>query len=442
MGDEASVSWVFDNATRDWVDLAHGTTGLAPGLAGGRYVCWACREHLMLKGARPDSKVSPYFSHTSGADCAAAPAVREQLEADGRIVIEFQRRITRAWPGVHCVLEAPFDAGANAAAGRSVLPPAVVVGGDGNEVLVVERPRRPVGTGEVEQRIQAVKARYGGGARHVWFWAKDALQAARLADLAVLPRGLAKARHATIAPTEQQLAILAAGGRVYFLDGQQVLIPYGVHDFDHEQRSEEDWDFPDWRWGWHRDWRISHPVPAPDATRWGLAPVTFDELTRTRGVFSLATANDLMNRLEQSQRGRWRSRRSQAAALYQERHRPTPPAEPTAPLPMPAAEASPEPPAPPAAPPEPPASAAAVPGSRPHRPPLPEERPEPEAQKTNQPDGEQLPEDSVYLPAAAVPPGPMPPPPAYPPAPGQPPLVPSPAQGQRRGWRSLFGLRT
>ncbi|MFJ7280270.1 hypothetical protein [Kitasatospora sp. NPDC098663] len=330
MGDETSAPWVYDQVTKRWVDLSLGVAGLEPGEAGGRYRCRACRERLVLRSAKPGAVNSPHFSHKAGADCSASPAVREQLAIDDRVVIEFRQRITRAWPGMTCVLEYPaglYDDGEQPAV---VLPPAVVVPGglDGQGALVVERPRRPVDVEEVQERIRTVRARYGVGARHVWFWTHDVLHAARLADLPVAPRGQPKTKHATIAPTAQQLAVIASGGRVYFLDGQQVLVPYGVHDITHEHRAGEDWDFRDWRRDWRHDWRISHPVPTSDASRWGLAPVAFQELTRTRGVFTLSAANDLMLALERSQAGRWNHRRSEASKLYRERHQPPLPAAP------------------------------------------------------------------------------------------------------------------
>ncbi|MFE2729120.1 hypothetical protein [Kitasatospora sp. NPDC059327] len=413
MGDETTAPWVYDRVTKWWVDLSQGVAGLEPGLADNRYVCRACRESLILRSARPGAVNSPHFSHKAGTECSAAPTVREQLELDDRIVIEFQRRITRAWPGMHCVLEVPvgLDGGAEGPAG--VLPPAVVVRGghDDGDVVVVERPRRPVGVGEVQERIRVVRARYGGGARHVWFWSGDALHAARLADLPVAPRGRPKTRHATIAPTEQQLAVIADGGRVYFLDGQQVLVPYGVHDFTHEQRAGEDWDFPDWRRDFRQDWRISRPVPVAHASRWGLAPVAFEELTRTCGVFTLSAANDLMLALEQSQGGRWSYRRTEAGKLYRERHQPVLPTAPApdpepAPVPEPVQETEPEPvparedvPVPPV-PTTPQASTApadALPG------PVPDPTPAEEQQRARAPEltGPEPVEDSVYLLAPA-----------------------------------------
>ncbi|MEV7653724.1 hypothetical protein AB0O39_06065 [Streptomyces anulatus] len=73
------------------------------------------------------------------------------------------------------------------------------------------------------------------------------MQFAVCGTLQVKPRGLGKAAHTTIAPTVEQLAVIAASGGVYWLDGQQVHVPYGVHDFVHTPERGEGWDFPDWR---------------------------------------------------------------------------------------------------------------------------------------------------------------------------------------------------
>ncbi|MCL6299510.1 hypothetical protein [Streptomyces kronopolitis] len=158
------------------------------------------------------------------------------------------------------------------------------------------------------------------------FLAKDPLQFARCGKLPVAPRGRDRDVHATVAPTEQQLAIIAAGGGVYWLDGQQVLVPYGVHNFTHTPRDDEDWNFTDWRRRkeWHKDWRISHPVPEPDATRWGLVPLALHQMTSTKATFSLTEARDIMQRLEDVQRARWRRRRADARELHAARHTPPP----------------------------------------------------------------------------------------------------------------------
>ncbi|MFJ9461482.1 competence protein CoiA family protein [Kitasatospora sp. NPDC101447] len=126
--EETSAPWVYDRVTKWWVDLSQGVAGLEPGLADGRYVCRACKENLVLRSAKPGAANRPHFSHKANPVCSAAPEVREplelelELELDDRIVIEFQQRIIRVWPGAHCVLEFPngLDGGGEGPAG--VLP--------------------------------------------------------------------------------------------------------------------------------------------------------------------------------------------------------------------------------------------------------------------------------------------------------------------------------
>ncbi|MFI2360984.1 hypothetical protein ACH5AG_40845 [Streptomyces anulatus] len=90
------------------------------------------------------------------------------------------------------------------------------------------------------------------------------------------------------------------------------------------------WDFPDWRRRiWPKDWRISHPLPAPDATRWGLVPLSLHQLTGTKATFSLREAHEVMQGLEDVQRARWRRRRADARELHTSRQTsPTPPPPP------------------------------------------------------------------------------------------------------------------
>lgn len=181
----------------------------------------------------------------------------------------------------------------------------------------------------IQARQRAVRAQFGPGAAHVWFLVKDPMQFARCGTLQIKPRGRDKAVHTTIAPTAEQLAVIAASGRVYWLDGQQVHVPYGVHDFVHTPEKGEAWDFPDWRRDWPNDSRISHPLPAPDATRWGLVPLSLHQLTRPKATFSLREAHEVMQALEDVQRARWRRRRADARELHASRQAPpTPPPAP------------------------------------------------------------------------------------------------------------------
>ncbi|MEV5259873.1 hypothetical protein AB0L02_17670 [Streptomyces anulatus] len=221
-------------------------------------------------------------------------------------------------------------------------PAAIVVRG-AEQTVVVEHVRTLPGADRIRARQRAVRAQFGPGAAHVWFLAKDPMQFARCGTLQVKPRGRDKAVHTTIAPTAEQLAVIAASGGVYWLDGQQVHVPYGVHDFVHRSEKGEDWDFRDWRRDWPKDWRISHPLPAPDATRWGLVPLSLHQLTGTKATFSLREAHEVMQALEDVQRARWRRRHADARELHASRQaRPTPPPPAPASAPSPPRPAAPQ----------------------------------------------------------------------------------------------------
>ncbi|MEW9513894.1 hypothetical protein AB0H46_28805, partial [Streptomyces bacillaris] len=257
---------------------------------------------------------------------------RERARDDDQVVIDLRDTLVRAWPGVPVDLVLVHPPGPEDGDGGPQTPvpqpPAIVVCGPEGTV-VVERVHALPGPDRVKARARAVRAQFDPGAVHVWFLAKDPLQFARCRTLQVRPRGLGKAAHATVAPTEEQLAVVAAGGGVYWLDGQQVLIPYGVHDLVHTPREGKSWDFDDWRRKvWPYDWRISHPVPAPTATRWGLVPMSLHQMTGTKAVFSLREAREVMQRLEDVERARWRRRRADARELHASRQAPPAPAPP------------------------------------------------------------------------------------------------------------------
>lgn len=82
---------------------------------------------------------------------------------------------------------------------------------------------------------------------------------------------------------------------------------------------------------------------APDATRWGLVPLSLHQLTGTKATFSLREAHEVMQGLEDVQRARWRRRRADARELHASRHtRPTPPPPCSASAPSPARPAVPQ----------------------------------------------------------------------------------------------------
>lgn len=243
MGDRA-----WDRKSQQVIEVPGGTAGLEPGLAQGRYddsgvlrgryMCRACEQDLILRAIKPTAKQQPHFRHRNSQECPASAERHRQVDLDDQVVIDLRDRLMRAWPGVSICLELPQDpqeteTGQVPPAG---LPPALVVCGP-QETIVIEQPRSLPGPDQVGARLRAVRAQYGSGTTHVWFLAKDPLQFARCGKLTVAPRGRDRDVHTTVAPTEQRLAITAAGGGMYWLDGQQVLVPYGVHNFTHAPRA-------------------------------------------------------------------------------------------------------------------------------------------------------------------------------------------------------------
>ncbi|MER5781255.1 hypothetical protein ABT104_05930 [Streptomyces mobaraensis] len=402
-GDEATLA----------IGLARGDYD-SSGVLRGRYMCRACCQDLILRAIKPGAKQVPHFRHESSRECPASAERQREIALDDQVVIDLRDRLLHAWPGATVCLNLPEDPGRQEPGRVSPgwMPPAIVVSGPDGPV-VIERPRKLPDPEAVQRRLLAVHARYGSGARHVWFLAKDPLQFAKCGKIRVAPRDRGRDDHVTVAPTEQQLAIIAAGGGVYWLDGQQVLVPYGVHDFIHAPRDKEDWNFTDWRRGhWHTDWRISHPLPAPDATRWGLAPLSLHQMTSTKASFSLNEARDLMQRLEDVQRARWRRRRADARELYATNN----------PLPTPAVVDAPgqlTPPAPPEqqdAVPEPPAASDPAGG----------QVPDESSDQSDSPGASAAPPDRTGSAPMSEPPSPPPVPPSAPPAAPPPSAVPAP----------------
>lgn len=398
----------WDTTTKRPIHVDQGVEGLPIGLAGGRYLCRACAEPLILKGARPEAKVAPHFAHQGGGPCRL-PAREAEIDVDDEVVIQLSHQI-RALPGVTgCTLASPGDDPHEPIG----LPPAVVAQ-CGETTVVIERPGKLPSAQAVRRRILAVREHHGGAA-HVWFLRRDPAQFGQLPSHTVRLGGH-DVEHQRVAPTEQQLAILDAGGNVYWLDGKLVLVPYGCHAFRHPARPGQDWTkWP--RWPRHKDprddWRISKPRPAPDADCWGLVPIALSSLTRTRAVFQPADAHKIMNELYGAQESRYRWRDRRARAVHTERH------------------------APPRTQPVPPTEAAENPATAP-------------ADAPRVPTPHSPGQRDAVVPAAdraaastgtPSPPAPLPPPPpAIPPLPALPPSVPDPPR-QRR-WKDAFrGLR-
>ncbi|WP_414170937.1 hypothetical protein ACMATS_38060 (plasmid) [Streptoverticillium reticulum] len=299
-----------------WVE--DGVAGLPGGLADGRYACLACWESVMLSGYKPDAMISPYFRHQNGADCADLERER-QADAEMKVVIQL-RDWVRAIPGFTGTVEIVGEA----KGGPSGLPP-VVIAHCGDTTVAIERPGDHLpGPDAVRRRVRAAREHHGVE-RHVWFLKKDRDQFGQFGTHTVRLGGKDTV-HDTLAPNEQQQAIIAAGGHVYWLDGKLVLVPYGIHRFRHSVRAGEDWtNWPRWR-DPQDDWRISKPVPSPNADYWGLVPIPLTSMTRTRAVFHPAQAHQVMDELYAGQEGRYHWRRKHARELYAARNAPATPA--------------------------------------------------------------------------------------------------------------------
>ncbi|WP_331757202.1 competence protein CoiA family protein (plasmid) [Streptomyces sp. NBC_01544] len=301
-------AWDTESRTTIWVD--DGVGGLPPGMAEGRYLCRACREKLILKGTRTGSKVQPYFAHRGGAGCSRSEK-EALLDAADEVVIRLREQI-RALPGVTgCTTASPGENHMTPS-----LMPSAVLAQFGTTTVVIEAPTAtPLGTEAIRRRIQAVREEHAG-AQHVWFLRRDLDQFHRLAPHPVWLRGKTTL-HEQVAPNEQQLVILAGGGHVYWLDGKAVLVPYGILRFRHPVQRDQDWaNWRRWKSDPRDDWRISKPRPAPDAHTWGLVPIAFSSLTRTRGTFRPADAYQVMDELYAAQESRFKWRNQHAREVY------------------------------------------------------------------------------------------------------------------------------
>ncbi|ATM24651.1 hypothetical protein SMD44_p10152 (plasmid) [Streptomyces alboflavus] len=395
-----------------------GITSLPPGMAGGRYRCRACRERLILKGTRPGAKVQPHFAHRGGDGCSK-PEQEALLDAADEVVIRLREQI-RALPGVtHCTTTSPGETITD----PSGIPPAVLAQ-FGTTTVIIEAPTGALPPTEaIRHRVHAVHGAYDD-AQHVWFLKRDLGQFSELSPHPVWLRG-AKVLHQQVAPNEQQQAINAAGGHVYWLDGKVVLVPYGIYWFRHPVQHGQQWEnWPNWRSDPREDWRISQPRPAPDAHTWGLVPIAFASLTRSRGTFRPADAHQVMDDLYTAQESRFNWRNQHARDQYNAPDKTLPAAEPRT---EPAAQAPPPREADRRAGPD----ETTVPSMR-------EPGPEPDAARPEQAGAAPSPAVPAQLAAPVIPPRPVTPPPVPTADPPPPPEAKVPAP---RLWERLLRFR-
>ncbi|MFJ5680780.1 hypothetical protein [Streptomyces sp. NPDC093097] len=320
--------------TKDPASADHLPTGNA---TNGRYLCEMCGSVLSLsRRSRPTSSYTPRFAHPHQKSpdldvCSARADVQQRINDDVQVVIDLGTQLAQAWPGATVCVEYPEPA----RPGQPSEPP-VVVCRDGDQTLVIERPRGELSTPAVQHRFRAVRDRYGPKVMHLWFFAEDPrhFREGDLRPKAVRPDGEPRSiRHRRVHPTEQQLAIVKAGGRVFWVDGHNVLVPYGGRDFAHTPRRGEDWKGEAARY--RQDWAISHPIPAPDATWWGLVPIGLTSLRGTKVAFHPRDAYDVMERLEAAQPRRWAASRRRAREQFNRANAPASPPAPQQQEPVP-----------------------------------------------------------------------------------------------------------
>lgn len=343
---------------------------LPRGKAGGRYQCCACGMALIFSGpSTPHSGFTPRFRHDGtdpGTDRCGAPAAHQaDVQANLTVILDLRDQLVHALPGATICLQIdPQLAGK-----RWELPPALVIR-HGDQVVVIERPRRPLTQTVADTRLRHVRTTYGEQTTHWWFFDRDdAQQYVTAGTVKVRPNGKPDTHH-KVRPTLVQRQLIQAGGAVCWIAKDTVLIPYGGHPGTYPVLEGEDWSGE--MASWAKDWKISHPYPADAAAWWGLVPLPLLALGQHTG-FRPAPAFQLMSALEKAQHGREAHRRRLAREHTQrqaaQQHTVVPDQLPTE---APTAQAPPSSPTPPAAlPPAKPAPSATEHPTMPPRPTLP-----------------------------------------------------------------------
>ncbi|WP_326800497.1 hypothetical protein OIE49_36880 [Streptomyces sp. NBC_01788] len=297
---------------------------LPRGRAQDRYRCLACGLPLEYCGPRTRPDYTARFRHTRHDPdrCNASPARQASVPAAVRHARTLAQHLHTAQPGtdIELVVTAIAD-------------------GDCPPVLAV-RLHAPHGTTTVHlaytselsphQADQLAHAAHDTTTRHWLLY--DRLTPAHTHDLGQITVRLHRQnqRLERLTPTATQRRLAATSVAVAWRAQGLLLIPFGGHAVLHQPRTGENWTGP--AAPFQRDWKISHPRPATDATWWGLVPVPLRALTAPT---LLAAAPKTMAELERVQHGRESYRRAQARAQFtqaQTQLPPTPAAHPTRPV--------------------------------------------------------------------------------------------------------------
>ncbi|MGW0423864.1 hypothetical protein [Streptomyces sp. NPDC003015] len=282
---------------------------LPHGRADGRYRCLACGHRLILqRPSSTNSRFTPRFRHhipASGADrCPASAQHQADIQADLTTMLALHDQLRRVLPQMALSLRIDPDLTGQ----RWKIPPALIVR-RGEQIVVLERPRRLLTPETVAHRITATRAQHGTKAAHWWVFDRDDPLHCDLAGTINVQPYDKTITHTKVRPTPAQRQLATAGATVCWLAGDTLLIPYGGHQRTYTTHPGEDWsgDMASWK----RDWTISHPRPADGATWWGLVPQPLLALGK-RPDFRPTTAHATMSALQRAEQGRERHRRRRA----------------------------------------------------------------------------------------------------------------------------------
>ncbi|RPF30340.1 hypothetical protein [Streptomyces sp. TLI_185] len=301
---------------------------LPRGRAQGRYRCLACGLPLEYCGPRTRPDYTARFRHTRHDPdrCNASPARQASIPAAIRNARTLARHLRTAQPGADIELAVTAIADGDC-------PPVLA--------LRLHAPQGPttvhlayaneLSPHQADQLTDTAR----DTTTHNWLL-YDRNTPTHTHDLGHITVRLHRQnqRLERLTPTATQRRLATTPIAIAWRAQGLLLVPFGGHAVLHEPRSGENWTGP--AASFQRDWKISHPRPAKDATWWGLVPLPLRALTTST---LLAAATRTMADLERAQHGRESYRRAQARAQFAPAQTQLPPTRAAAPrLPVAAAD--------------------------------------------------------------------------------------------------------
>jgi hypothetical protein len=305
-------------------------TGSAPQLPRGRaqdrYRCLACGLPLEYCGPRTHPSYTARFRHTRHDPdrCNASPARQASVPAAIRNARALAQHLYATQPGVNIELAVT-----------------AITDGDCPPVLAL-RLHALQGTTTIHlayanelsphQADQLSDTARDTSTRHWLLYDRHTPTHTRDLEHITVRLNRQNQRLERLTPTATQRRLATTPIAVAWRAQGLLLIPFGGHTVLHEPRNGENWTGP--AASFQRDWKISHPRPATDATWWGLVPLPLRALTAPT---LLTAATRTMTDLERAQHGRENYRRAQARTQFthaqtQPTPNPAPPTQPAAPV--------------------------------------------------------------------------------------------------------------